>query len=134
MLRDQARILVIDDDEVIAGLICDILSTDDCTVDMACDPYQGLELIRTHHYDLVILDLGLPQIDGVEVVRRIRAEPAIAETPILIVSAYHELWKRVPHDQVSGFLAKPFSVDLLGERVAKILDSSGRNANSFASR
>ncbi|MGE5140987.1 MAG: response regulator [Rudaea sp.] len=119
-MQAQSRILVLEDDESVSSLICDVLGSD---YDVeACDaPRQALKMLKQKPYDLLILDLGLPGIDGVQVIEQIRAEPSLARMGILVVSAYYDLRRRVPSGQVSAVLPKPFSVSELREQAAAIL-------------
>jgi DNA-binding response OmpR family regulator len=119
-LQAQSRILVLEDDDSVSSLICDVLGPD-YQVE-ACDvPRQALKMLKQRPYDLLILDLGLPGIDGVQVIEQIRAEPSLARMGILVVSAYHDLRRRVPSELVSAILPKPFSVSELRDQAAAIL-------------
>ncbi len=133
-MQGRPRILVIDDDETVADLITDILDSLGFDLTAIYRPREGLERLRQdHHYDLLILDLGMPEIDGVEVVARIRQDLGLGNLPILILSAYPQLRQRVPREQVSGFLSKPFTVDELVDTVERILKERNREVNSVTS-
>ncbi len=129
----RPRILVIDDDETVADLITDILTGSGCDVTAIYKSHEGLEELQQGQYDLLILDLGMPEMEGCEVVERVRQDLGLDQLPIVIVSAFPELRRRVPDDQVSGFLGKPFTVNQLIDMVAHILHEQTRETNSVPS-
>ena len=114
------RILIIEDDEGIVNVIQRGLQLEGYKVDAAYDGESGLELARSWFPDLVILDLMLPGIDGLEVCNRLRARGSV---PILILTA-----KETTQDRVEGldagaddYLVKPFELDELQARVRALL-------------
>jgi len=114
------RILIIEDDEGIVKVIQRGLQLEGYKVDAAYDGESGLELARSWFPDLVILDLMLPGIDGLEVCNRLRARSSL---PILILTA-----KETTQDRVEGldagaddYLVKPFELDELQARVRALL-------------
>jgi two-component system copper resistance phosphate regulon response regulator CusR len=115
------RILVIEDEAKIAQAIKDGLEQDYYAVDMAYDGESGLNTALNDGYDLIILDIMLPKMDGFEVCRRLRE--ASDHTPVLMLTAKHQ-----DPDVVQGlntgaddYLAKPFSFDVLLARVKALL-------------
>ncbi|HEV2579586.1 MAG TPA: response regulator transcription factor [Ktedonobacteraceae bacterium] len=124
----MTKILVIEDDNNIAQILRLYLEQANFTVVTASDGAAGLELHAREHPDLVILDLMLPALDGMEVCRRIRAW---ASTPILMLTA-----RQSEEDRIAGlelgaddYLAKPFSPREVVSRVKAILR---RSTPSFA--
>lgn len=118
-----AKILLIEDDPAIAEVVTYNLRQADYHVIVKNDGREGLESAQLEIPDLVILDLMLPSMDGLEICRRLRAAPATRDTLILILSA-----KAEEQDQVVGFavnaddyVTKPFSVKVLLERVRVLL-------------
>jgi two-component system response regulator MprA len=116
----SARILVIEDEERIRQFLQRGLSYEGYRVDAALDGQIGLEMARENPPDLVLLDLMLPGIDGLEVCRRLRAA---SDVPILMLTA-----KEAIEDRVSGldagaddYLVKPFAFDELMARVRALL-------------
>src|SRR6266536_5460443 len=126
----MTKILIIEDEANIIQVIRLYLEQAGYTVLSASDGVAGLELHAREHPDLVILDLMLPALDGMEVCRRIRAW---AETPILMLTA-----RKGEEDRIVGlesgaddYLVKPFSPRELVSRVKAILRrSSGDSAGS----
>jgi two-component system phosphate regulon response regulator PhoB len=120
-------ILVIEDEEDIAELIRYNLEREGYRVVHAESGERGLEMVRRQRPDLVLLDLMLPGIDGLEVCKRVRADVAGAQTPIIMVTARGE-----EADVVTGlelgaedYLTKPFSPRVLVARVRAVLRRRG---------
>lgn len=116
----QPRILVIEDEERIRQFLQRGLSFEGYRVDMAADGQTGLDTARMNPPDLVLLDLMLPGIDGLEVCRRLREG---SDVPILMLTA-----KETIEDRVTGldagaddYLVKPFAFDELVARVRALL-------------
>jgi two-component system, OmpR family, response regulator MprA len=117
-------ILVIEDDEAISDLLRRGLTYEGYRVSVAGDGTSGLRVARDTPPDLVILDLMLPGIDGLEVCRRLRAAD---DVPILVLTA-----RGTVSDRISGldsgaddYMVKPFSIDELLARVRALLRRKG---------
>jgi len=115
------QVLVIEDDEDIAKLVKLQLRELSCEVKLAYDGAVGLAEAESKPYDLVILDLMLPGVDGLEICRRIRARSRY--TPILMLTAKSSELDRVLGLEMGAddYLTKPFSVMELAARVKAIL-------------
>jgi DNA-binding response OmpR family regulator len=128
MLTSLPRVLVVDDEIDLAQLIRHALERTRCAVvEIATSGDAALESVRTRPPDLVILDLNLPVIDGHDVCRRIRARPATASLPIIMLTA-----RSSETDRVSGldlgaddYMTKPFSLRELAARVRAVLRRPG---------
>src|SRR5690348_8567580 len=79
------RILLIEDEQKVSSFVARGLTEERFAVDIASDGKTGFDLATTYHYDLVILDLMLPRLDGSQVLRRIRRDNV--ELPVLILTA-----------------------------------------------
>lgn len=112
------RILVVEDNVDILTNVLDYLELHGYSVDCAKDGLSGLHLAATHHYDLIILDIMLPGIDGYQFCQRLR-EDAHRDTPILMLTARDALEDRLRglRSGADDYLVKPFS---LAELVARI--------------
>ncbi len=122
----QATVLVVDDEEYIRDLVSSAFRIAGFDVRTAGDGQSALDDVIDRRPDLVVLDVGLPGIDGFEVCRRLRAEGD--DTPVLFLTA-----RDAAEDRVSGFtkggddyVTKPFSLEELVGRVRAILRRSGR--------
>jgi DNA-binding response OmpR family regulator len=116
----MAHILVVEDEEQIASLVRDALVAAGHTVSTVSDGLAALRLLETRPADLVILDLMLPGLDGLEVCRRIRARSIV---PILMLTARAEEVDRILGLEVGAddYLAKPFSMRELLARARALL-------------
>lgn len=108
------HILVVEDHAPLARNLADGLEQHGHSADFAADGAHGLQLALEHHYDLVILDLALPRMDGLEVCRQLRARQA-RRVPVLMLTARDAL-----QDKLAGFdsgaddyLVKPFALEEL---------------------
>lgn len=121
----MATILVIDDEESILNVVEAYLKGDGNTIHLARDGAQGLAAFRRYHPDLVILDIMLPEIDGIEVLQHIRRE---SDVYVMLLTAKSEEFDRVLGLTVGAddYLTKPFSPRELAARVKAIL-RRGRN-------
>lgn len=124
------RILIIEDDPSIAELERDYLEISGFTVILCDDGAKGLTLIREGGFDLILLDIMLPGIDGLEILRHIRHE---VEVPVLLVSA-----KKEDVDKIRGlglgaddYITKPFSPGELIARVQSHLSRYERLKNRY---
>lgn len=107
--RQSARILVVEDDQDVAQLLSMMLSDAGYDVDVAFCGTDALNTISNHHYDLVSLDLMLPDISGLEIIRRLREHPSTGDLPIVVVSAKVEQGRLEINGDVGNidWLAKP---------------------------
>ncbi len=102
--------LVIEDDNDICELVRIVLRAEDFAVDIACDGQQGLDMAFEKQYNLIVLDLMLPKIDGWEVCRRLRQNSATRSTPIIMLTAKTEEKDKVTGLEVGAddYITKPF--------------------------
>lgn len=113
----EKRILIIEDDEEITDLVEINLDENEYILEKAFDGEAGLEKARAETYDLIILDVMLPKLDGLEVCKRLRADQV--QTPILMLTAKSEEFDKVLGLELGAddYLTKPFSIRELLARV-----------------
>lgn len=124
-MRHQT-ILVIDDERDLADLVRRALEQEGFDVILAADGASGLRIAREHRPDLVVLDLGMPDIDGLEVCRQLRCDPRHHHLPILVLSARASTADRVIGLETGAddYLIKPFAARELVARVRALLRRS----------
>ena len=118
------RILVVDDEEDLADAIARSLRREGYAVDVANRGQEALDKLVINPYDLVLLDLTLPDVDGLEVCRRVRTDPMFEPTTrILMVTARDSIEERVRglDDGADDYLVKPFALPELSARVRTLL-------------
>jgi DNA-binding response OmpR family regulator len=120
----RTRVLVVEDEQDIAGLVRHTLERGgEMQVDVAASGDQALKAAAEHTPDLILLDLNLPVLGGLEVCRLLRARPATARVPIIMLTA-----RTSESDRVTGldagaddYITKPFSIRELAARVRAVL-------------
>ncbi|GAA6142653.1 response regulator transcription factor [Hydrogenophaga sp. 5NK40-0174] len=133
----QTQLLMIDDDDRLAQMVSEYLGQSGFAVAHAADGESGLEQLPLLHPSLVILDLMMPGIDGLEVCRRIRSmSDELAQTPVLMLTA-----KGDPMDRIIGlelgaddYLPKPFEPRELLARVRAVMRRKGKSASAPTER
>src|SRR3712207_2539849 len=116
----EPRVLVVEDDDEIAQVLQRSLRLDGYEVRIAGDGESALDQAAAYHPDLVILDLGLPKLDGIEVARRLRAAD---DVPILMLTARDAVESRVEglDSGADDYLVKPFERQELLARLRALL-------------
>jgi len=119
----KEKILVVEDDHDIRELIRHTMTREGYEVTCTARGEEGLSLAQQGHFDLVLLDLMLPGMDGLEVCRRIRGNAELRRTGILIITAKDEEVEVVTGLELGAddYLAKPFSVRVLLARVRALV-------------
>jgi DNA-binding response OmpR family regulator len=116
----MARVVLVEDDIEIRRLVAEALSAQGHDVESAAAALEGLELAVKGKPDLVVMDLGLPDLDGTELLRMIRA---VSEVPIIVITARgaDEVVVKTLDSGADDYLVKPFSVAQLEARVRALL-------------
>jgi two-component system OmpR family response regulator len=122
------RILVIEDDASTSDEIAAELASHGFEVDCASTGGEGLELAMREHYDVITLDRMLPDIDGLNVVSKLRSNRI--QTPVLVISALSDVDERVRGLRAGGddYLTKPFASDEMAARIEVILRRQAQSA------
>lgn len=119
------RILLVEDARLVAEPLAHALGRAGYAVDAACDGARGLELARTGAYDAIVLDIMLPQLDGLSMLARLRREHV--DTPVILLTARGDVRDRVRGLDAGAddYLAKPFHVEELLARIRAVLRRRG---------
>ncbi|MGI5863195.1 MAG: diguanylate cyclase [Myxococcales bacterium] len=117
--RGLSKILVIDDDPFSARLIDSTLRAAGFSSSYCCDPRQALAVISSELPDLLIMDVVMPGLDGFDLCRSVRSNPAMQLTPIIFVTRHGDVEQRVAGLEAGGndYIAKPFEPQELVARV-----------------
>jgi DNA-binding response OmpR family regulator len=121
-LHSEGSILLIEDHQDIAEMLFSFFEERGYTLDYAADGAVGMGLALENHYDVIVLDLMLPRIDGLEICRRLRKE-AGKTTPILMLTARDTLKDKITGLDIGAddYLVKPFDVKELEARVRALI-------------
>ena len=124
MSSGGARVLIVDDEINLAEGIRENLEIEGYSTDVAHDGAEGLEKLRAESFDLVLLDVMMPKLDGLQVCARLRE--AGNQTPVLFLTVRNDADDRIRGFEAGGddYLAKPFHLQELLLRVAAILKRS----------
>lgn len=122
-MGESKTILICDDDPLLLDLLEFRLSARGFTVLVARDGGEALEIVGRHSLHAVVLDAMMPVIDGYEVLRRLRADPATADLPVIMLTA-----RKAEHDIVTGlelgandYVVKPFIPEELIMRLSRFV-------------
>lgn len=119
---DQYRILIVEDDQVLREMLEHYLRTDENAVDLAVNGREGYEKHRRNSYDLIITDLNMPEMTGIDLVRRVREYDDFVE--FVIITGYATLESAVEAIKIGAFdyIVKPFKLDELRVAIKNACD------------
>ena len=126
------RILVVEDNEKLASGLSSVLESNQYSVDVVKNGVDADAVIAAQRFDLIVLDLTLPEMDGLEVLRRLRSRKTV--TPVLILTARGDLDDRVKglDHGADDYMIKPFEIDELEARIRVLLRrNAGRTTSKF---
>lgn len=124
------RLLVAEDNAVNRELLRELLELRGYTVLEACDGQEALRIIEQTQPELLLLDIGMPVMDGFTVIRRIRENPQLAKLPVVAVTAYAMRGdqERILNSGFDGYLSKPIDPSSLAEELERVLTKGGQAA------
>jgi two-component system cell cycle response regulator DivK len=118
------RILMVEDTEDNRQILRDLFAATDYELIEAADGAAGIEMAKTHKPDLILMDIQLPVLDGYETTRRLKADPALRDIPVIAVTSY-ALSGDEAKARAAGcdaYVTKPFSPRLLLAKVREFLN------------
>lgn len=132
----NTSILVVDDEEPNRDILSRRLVKEGYSVTVADGGKEALDMLRLERYDLVLLDIMMPGIDGYEVLKRIRSEPVLHDTPVIMVTALSDepSIKRCLALGATDYVGKPFELTFLKSRIRQAVHalSNLRRSNAVA--
>ena len=123
MVRKQARVMIVDDEQVVCDLLYGELEERGCVCTIAFDGGEALTKLARHDFDIVLLDIRLPGISGMEVLREIRSNHA--NTATIMITAVKDVDTAVEAMKLgaSDYIVKPFELDRVNSSVSSLLES-----------
>jgi two-component system, cell cycle response regulator DivK len=123
----MTKILIAEDNAVNRELLRELLEMCGYTVVEACDGEEALRIIEQTQPDLVLLDIGMPLLDGFGVIRKIRENPRFASMPVVAVTAYAMQGDRekILSSKFDGYLSKPVDARSLVQELDRVLSQQG---------
>jgi two-component system cell cycle response regulator DivK len=119
-----AKILVVEDNALNIKLFCDLLNAHGHVTEPVTDSREALEAARTFKPDLVITDIQLPYVTGIELMEMLRADEELKDVPIMAVTAYAAAGddERIRAAGAQAYVSKPISVMRFAETVDQLLE------------
>ena len=123
VLNEATRILAVDDDPIQLEFASAYLSTPTATVETAQSAEAGLEKLASGRFDIALVDLDMPGIGGMEMIRRVRADPASRALPIVVVTSLDDILSidAAYEAGASSFITKPVNWRLLSYHLRFVL-------------
>ncbi len=119
VLDEPMRLLFVDDDPILREFAIVHLSTDQAKIKVAGDGLEALDQLQGEPFDLILLDLEMPRMDGFEALRRMRADPATQSTPVIVVTGREDVAAidRAFLAGATSFVVKPINWRLLSYQI-----------------
>ena len=119
------KILVVEDNELNLKLFCDLLRAHGYEAEPVRDGREAVERTRIFAPDLIIMDIQLPHVSGLEIIEQLKADPALKAIPVMAVTAYAAKGdeERIRDAGAEGYVSKPISVMRFVEAVGALLEA-----------
>jgi two-component system response regulator ResD len=120
------KILVVDDEPHIAKLVKNILSSEHFLVDEANTALDALDMIKHKKYDMIVLDVMMPNMNGYELCEKLRENPETYEIPVIFLTAKHAVGDKIHaiHSGADDYITKPFDPEELIVKVYALLNEN----------
>ncbi len=124
----MSKILIIDDDERICKTIEKYLTMNSYKVRSAFDGREGLKQVKRFKPDLILLDVVMPEMNGLEVLRHIKESPSTSEIPVVMLTgrADDECMSEALYGYAVEYIVKPVSMETLESKISRILSLSSK--------
>jgi len=132
-MDDNYRILVVDDELLIRDLLYDFFTSQGWDIVVAEGGQKAIDYLKNQHFDIVLTDLKMPDIDGMDLTGRIRN--LYGDLPVIIMTGYPSLDSAVEalRFKVDDYIIKPFNVNQLFKTVKKVVELKRQGADTRAS-
>lgn len=120
------KVLVVDDMAAMRHVMMNMLRHVGFNqLDEAVDGFQALGMLKNNQYDLVITDLNMPKMDGQQLLKSIRNDQALKDTPVIMVTCENDKQKvqQALLEKVSGFILKPFNLQTLEKQLSRLREA-----------
>ncbi|WP_448533423.1 response regulator, partial [Parathermosynechococcus lividus] len=123
MTNSNANVLIVDDNEMNRDTLARRLRQQGFAIEMAANGVEALEMARKQSYDLVLLDIMMPEMDGYEVLQTMKADSNLRHIPVIMISALEEIESVMKCMELGAedYLTKPFDPVLLKAAIARCL-------------
>ncbi len=121
------KILIVEDEEDILELLSEVFSDlEDYRILCARDGEEAISIAQVDNPDIILLDIGLPKVNGYDVCKLVKSDPAMSHIKVLMLSgmAQNSDWQKAQEVGADGYIAKPFSLIALVEKVEELLRSN----------
>ena len=129
MTMGQKRVLVVDDDAEIRGLLVAVLQRHGLLIDVAADGEEAMNLLRASHYAVVLVDLMMPRIDGFQLLDLMSGPDAISSPVVLVITAADRATiERLDTQRIHGIVRKPFDPEEIARLVVACAEIKSRGS------
>ena len=125
MALPNFQVLIVDDNEINRDMLSRRLRRKDFNLSMAADGREALSMIQANHYDLILLDIMMPEIDGYAVLKYLKQDSSLRNIPVIMISALEEMDSVMQCMEIGAddYLTKPFDPEMLKAAVNRCLPS-----------
>lgn len=125
------QVLIVDDNEINRDMLARRLHRKDFNLSMAIDGREALSMIRANPYDLILLDIMMPEIDGYAVLKYLKENPRLRHIPVIMISAIEEMDSVMKCMEIGAddYLTKPFDPEMLKVAVNRCLPNRKKSSN-----
>ncbi|HEX3861828.1 MAG TPA: response regulator [Stellaceae bacterium] len=121
-MRPDKCVLIVEDYPLNMKLFAAMLAAQDYHILQATDGPRGMELVRLRHPDLILMDVQLPGMSGIDISRNLKADDTTRDIPIIVTTAFSLSDEELAASGCDGFLAKPISIPKLLNLVAILME------------
>ncbi len=119
--RDSASVLVVDDEQGVGRLIRLNLENDNTRVIDVATGYDGMRFLREAKIDVLLMDMGLPDVDGKAVLREVRATDSLSNLPVIVISAEPPTPRLMEQFRLHDYIQKPFDIRRIVSQVGEAI-------------